>query len=387
MIKDKSYSILDLGNYKIRFAVFDKDLNENYSENLHVSYDDNYSNHFLAIEKIIKKAEKKIKSHIENIILITDINNLTTIDISFFKTLDEKGDVNKVYDNLTQELTQLVETNYPKFTIVHLILNNCTIDNVRYIEIPREKKNIKNIKVELKFICFPKTLIDKLKKKFNELNINILNIFCTSYIKSISYLRKLNLNDVSFLEIGWERTSFMNYKNNILKSIFSIPIGSFHITKDISKIFKINFDEAEKIKKSFNQSETEFSYQNNQNNRNISLKEIIDKKISIDLLKKVILYRVQEIIDLIYKKFSHQNLKKERKQSELFLIGQGSILFNNNSFHIDDKFEFNSINFYNENDIDICKSGLIFYLNNHQKPKNSNKKQGLFERFFNFFQK
>ncbi len=268
MIKDKFYSILDLGNYKIRFAVFDNDLNENYSENLHVSYDDNYSNHFLAIEKIIKKAEKKIKSHIENIILITDINNLISIDISFSKTFDEKEDVNKVYNSITQELTQLVETNYPKFTIVHLILNNCTIDNVSYTEIPREKKNIKNIKVDLKFICFPKALIDKLKKKFNVLNINISNIFCTSYIKTISYLRKLNLNNVSFLEIGWERTSFMNYKYNILKSIFSIPIGSFHITKDISKIFKINLDEAEKVKKSFNQSETEFSYINNQNNQN-----------------------------------------------------------------------------------------------------------------------
>lgn len=387
MIKDKSYSILDLGNYKIRFAVFDKDLNENYSENLHVSYDDNYSNHFLAIEKIIKKAEKKIKSHIENIILITDINNLTTIDISFFKTLDEKGDVNKVYDNLTQELTQLVETNYPKFTIVHLILNNCTIDNVRYIEIPREKKNIKNIKVELKFICFPKTLIDKLKKKFNELNINILNIFCTSYIKSISYLRKLNLNDVSFLEIGWERTSFMNYKNNILKSIFSIPIGSFHITKDISKIFKISLEDAEKIKKSFNKTETEFSYNNNYNLENMTVKEILNKNISTDTLKRVILYRVQEIIDLSFKNINLEYKKINLKNSDLFLIGGGSILFDNNSFYLDDKFEFNSINFYNEKDSEICNSGLIYYMNNYELPKKTKKNQGIFERFFNFFGK
>ena len=36
-------------------------------------------------------------------------------------------------------------------------------------------------------------------------------------------------------------------------------------------------------------------------NKKILLKEIINKNISIDLLKKVILYRVQEIIDLILK--------------------------------------------------------------------------------------
>ena len=59
----------------------------------------------------------------------------------------------------------------------------------------------------------------------------------------------------------------------------SIKIGSNHITKDISKIFKINIEDAEKIKKLFNKAETEFSYNNHKVEENISVKDIL-KKIS-----------------------------------------------------------------------------------------------------------
>ena len=61
-------------------------------------------------------------------------------------------------------------------------------------------------------------------------------------------MKKLKINEVSFLEIGWERTTLISYKNDKLKLIKSIPIGGFHITKDISNIFKISLEESEKIK-------------------------------------------------------------------------------------------------------------------------------------------
>ena len=69
----------------------------------------------------------------------------------------------------------------------------------------------------------------------------------------------------------------------------------------------------------------------------------------------------------------------------LFLIGDGSNLFDNNSFHLNDKFEFKSLNFYSETDKDICYSGLSFHLNNYKLSKTINKKLGLFEKFFHFF--
>ena len=92
-------------------------------------------------------------------------------------------------------------------------------------------------------------------------------------------------------------------------------------------------------------------------------------------------------IDLIYVKSDAEITKNYLKKNKLFLTGQGSILFNNNSFHIEDKFEFESINFYNETNTEICKSGIFYYENNIQLPNIIQKKQGIFERFFNFFSK
>ena len=145
--------------------------------------------------------------------------------------------------------------------------------------------------------------------------------------------------------------------------------------------------DAEKLKKSFNKAETEFSYKNKTSEDTMVIHEIINKNISVDLLKKVILYRVQEIMDLIFKKSNINNSKNVLEGSNLFLIGEGSKLFNNNSFYLDDRFGFKSINYYRESDVQICKCGLENHKINYELPKIINKKYGIFEKFFNFFDK
>ena len=81
-----------------------------------------------------------------------------------------------------------------------------------------------------------------------------------------------------------------------------------------------------KLKKSFNKSDTEFSYKNKIQKKYI-IQEIINKNISIDLLKKVILYRVQEIMDLTLKNQILISKNNNFEDTDLFLIGEGSILF------------------------------------------------------------
>ncbi len=387
MSKNNYFNILDFGSSKIRFSVFDHQLNETYSISKIIKLEENDLSHYKEVKNIIKKAEKNISSHIEDIILTLDTSELISIDISLKKNLDRKTDINKIYESLVLEVSQIINTFYNKVEILHIVLCRCIIDNNTYFELPTDKKYINNIKVDFKLICFPKYIINKIKKNFNENNINITNIFCTSYVKSLSYLRKLNIKNLSFIEIGLKKTCFISFEKNKLKIIQTIPIGGIHITNDISKIFKISFDEAEKIKKSFNKSETEFSYKNNNLKNNFSVTEILSKNISVDILKKVILYRVQEIIDLAFKKSNIHLYEKNLKKSDLFFIGEGSLILNNNSFYLNDKFEFNTLSFYNETDNQICNSGLVYFMNNYEIPKRTLKKQGFFEKFFNYFGK
>ena len=383
MINKKCFNIIDYGSSKIRFTVFDSNFEKNYSNTFLINPNENYLNHFEKLNKNIISAERQISSHIEDIVLILDSNKAITIDLSLNKNFNNEFDISRVYDVLISEIKQLISNNYSEYNIIHIILTKCIIDNKIYYDLPKKENVLKSIKVEFKIICYPSELITNLKNLFNEKSLNIINIYSTSYIKTLKYLNQLNLDKVSFLEIGFERTTFLFYEKKKLKYIQTIPIGSFNITKDISKVFKISIEDADKIKKLFNKSETEFSYNEIEENEKTSIN--INENISVDKLKQVILYRVQEILDLTFK--ATKNFSHNLKDTELFLIGEGSILFNNNSFHLSDNFNFRSINFFSETDMEICNAGLIYHINNYEVPSKIKKKQGLFEKFFNFFSK
>lgn len=387
MNKEKYINILNFGFSKIRFSVFDSNLNERFLGSSNVILETDFSNHFKKINNIVKLAEKKISRHIQDIVLTLDPNDLFVIAISIEKKQDEKSEFNKIYSNVLLELDQLIKLHYNSYKIIHVFLDECIINNQIYFELPKEKHQINNIKFNFKIICFNKKNLDYLLNLFKKNNLNVKSIFCNSYVKSLYYSNEFNIDNFSFLDIGWERTTIINFKNKKFKLIQSIPIGGNHITKDISKIFSISLSDAEKIKKSFNKSETVFSYGNNNFDKNTYLKELSNKNISIDKLKKVILYRIQEIIDLSLTSLKNSNKNLNFRNTELFFIGEGSSLLNNNTFYLNDEFEFKSINFYQETDKLLFKSILSYYLNTDQLPKKGIKKQGLFEKFFNFFDK
>ncbi len=121
------------------------------------------------------------------------------------------------------------------------------------------------------------------------------------------------------------------------------------------------------------------------------MKEIIEKNISVELLKKVVLARIEEIIELAFKNTNIINNFKISSNSMLILTGDGSKIFNKNSFHLDDKYNFKEISFYEESNFEICNSGIKFYEDsNKTEIKLSNKvlkKQGFFEKFFKFFER
>ena len=384
---DNYYNVLDLGSSRLRFSVFDSKLNEKFSETKILRINDPNLNQFLEIKNIIKNAEKKIEAYIDDINLILDKKNLLCIDISLKKKLDHKSKIDKIYDSLNLELKHLIYSYYKNYEITHIILNKCIADGVQFEELPIEKKEVSELKIDFKIICFPRKTLDELRANFSKINLNVICVYCNSYVKSQSYIKKLNLEKISFLEIGYERTSLIIYEKNKLKLIQTIPIGSSHITKDISKVFKITYEDAEKIKHSFNKSDTEFSYKDANEHTKISVKDIISKNISISLLKKVILYRIQEIIDINFKISNVQNLNINLRETDLFLIGGGSILFDNNSFYLNDEFEFKSINFFCETDNQICLSGLSHYFHSYKTPNISGKNKGLFEKFFFYFSK
>ena len=133
---------------------------------------------------------------------------------------------------------------------------------------------------------------------FSKNNLEIKNTFCSSVVRSFNYINNFkNEKYIAFLDIGFLRSSLILFRDGSLHLFKNIPIGGQSITKDISYIMKIDLKESEEIKHLFNKSETEFSYANETKQKEDNLtKKLITKKISIDLLKKVILQRDKSYI-------------------------------------------------------------------------------------------
>ena len=391
MKKDNHSTIIDFGSSKLRLGVFDNKLSKLFFQSKNISKKNNYEEYLKSINFLIREAENKISAHLENITVLYDTSNICTIDLSIKKKLDEKIIFKDVCSSIILEANQLIQDCYINKKIIHLIIKKYIINDKEFLNIPDEMPKLNSVILEIKFICLPYNEYKNVFETFKKNNLKVINFFSSSLVKSFKYIDFFKENKfVAFLDIGLERTTIIFFINQKLDCLNSIPIGGNHISKDISQIMKLSLDESEKLKKTFNKSEIDFSYSEADSSDNTDIiKKIIGKNISIDLLKKVVLARVEEIIELSFKGMGISENIDKKQDLNLVLIGNGSKIFNRNSFQIEDKYNFKEINFYEENDIEICEAGLMFEENfkdeNPQKLKKNQKTLGLFHRFFNIF--
>ena len=391
MQKNNYSTIIDFGSTELRLGVFDDKLSKLFFKSKKISEKNNYEEYSKSINILIREAEKKVSTHIENITVLYDTSKINTIDLSIKKKIDQSTPFEDVCSSIVLEANQLIKDCYINKKVIHLIIKKYIINNKEFLNLPDKIPKLNSLILELKFICLPHNQYKNVFDTFKKNNLEVVNFFSSSLVKSFKYIDFFKESKfVAFLDIGLDRTTIILFINKKLDYFNSVPVGGNHISKDISQIMELTFEESEELKKSFNKSEIEFSYNDSDSNESSNIiKNIIGKNISIDLLKKVVLTRIEEIIELSFKNINVSNNVKKQKNLNLVLIGKGSKLFNKNSFQIENKYNFKDINFYEEDDVEICESGLKFEKNfkdkDLQKVKKNQKKLGFFHRFFNFF--
>ena len=321
------------------------------------------------VQKIITSLEKDTDEYIDNVNLMIDSPKMLSIGISLSKKLDGSKLKQTNIQFLVQEAKQQILKYYTNYNIAHIIINNYKIDRVDYSYLPDEIK-CDFISLDLLFICLPTNLVLHFKNIFSKSNIFIDQIICSSYAKSINYKNNLNLNEhVSFIDIGFNKTSIISYFNDKIASLNVIPVGGNHITKDISQILEIDLEKSEKLKRNFDQNQKTFD----------------NKGISIETLQKIIFARTEEILELCAKSIVSNSYKLANYK--MVLMGEGSKVLDNQD---KDKISLtNDIDFLEETLEDICQSGFKFVTElNKQEVVVVPKKQiktGFFEKFFHFF--
>ena len=123
-------------------SIYNSELIEKFSETYTNLLNERNLDHLNVLTNIIKKAEKKISSHIEDLIVILDSKQMFVIDLCLNKNLEKKSKISQVYETLLLELNQLIEINYNQLYINHVILNNCII-NKKFNSLPESNQEIK----------------------------------------------------------------------------------------------------------------------------------------------------------------------------------------------------------------------------------------------------
>ena len=390
-------TFIDFGTYKTRLGVFNtssssKDyfIEKKTQSNVNIE-DINLYDFEKKIKELIQTTEKQINYHIKDLNVMLDLSNFSSIDVSLKKNYEGKNISLEDIQILLQESRQMFQENNKNNKIIHMIVKKFIFDEKVFLEIPENNLKCNNLTLEIKFICYPNNILDKIQSIFNYNDVVINNFSCSTYVKSLNYNKLFQNHEKKiFLDIGFKKTCLAVYEKDVLIHLNSIPIGGNHITSDISQILKLSREDSEILKKSLNKTETIFSDNDEiEKDEIVNKLELINKDISEDLLKKVIYARIEEIINLSFKKINFDQSIKDNNYILVF-IGEGSKILNKNAIYLENKYHFiNEMNFYEENVELICRSAHNISHNNYNNEVNlvskKPKKIGFFEKLFNLF--
>jgi len=358
---------IDCGFSKIRAGAFNKS-NSDEAFYIESNFFFDHSDIVAEIQKIITLLEKNTNEFIDDVNLMIDSPKMLSIGISVSKKFDGSKLRKEDVQFLIQQAKQQIVKNYKDQNIIHIIINNYRINDAEYTFLPNEI-NGNLLSLDILFICLPNEILNYFKNFFFKLNVSINQIACTSYVKSVNYKDKLSINeDVSFIDVGFNKTSITCYVKNKMVSLDVLPIGGNHITKDISKVLKVDIKQAESMKLNINKNS-----------------DFLNVNFSLDLLQKIAIARTEEILELCHNSIKLNLITSDKLK--MVLMGEGSRILDNQN---KEKISFsNDIDFLEETIEDICQSGfrLGMGLNKQEvviMPKKQIK-QGFFEKLFHFF--
>ena len=164
---------------------------------------------FQNLDKILQnnifEIEKITGSFLNDIYLMLDTPETTSVSLSLTKDNEGKKILKKSVQYLVQDAKQQVLRSYLNKNIIHIIVSSYMVDGIFYQNLP-EGKNCKNFSVDIRFICFSKYLVNKVEKLFNNHQILINKIICSNYAKEFDSINP----ELNICEIGYKLNQGLN---------------------------------------------------------------------------------------------------------------------------------------------------------------------------------
>ncbi len=184
-------------NHKTDFKLIFKDeiFFENSSTQLNFDKLDSFLN------ENIFKVEKILGNFVEKINIIIETSDFFNLQISMKKhNYNENIDSNIIL-YLIKSAKYQCEKTIKNMRIIHILIDNYLIDNVRFTELPPNQK-CKNFSLDISFICLPDELIRGVEKTLKKFQISVNQILSASYVDKYVTDRGINFFKMTSKIIG-----------------------------------------------------------------------------------------------------------------------------------------------------------------------------------------
>ncbi|NPA28090.1 MAG: cell division protein FtsA [Epsilonproteobacteria bacterium] len=249
---------------------------------------------------------------------------VVSISSAYTKSTNSIGIVNIPQKDITiKEINRVMETalynaNIPKdYEVLHVLPYNFKVDEQTNIEDPYNM-NASRMEVEAHIIIAQKSSLSNIKKAIISAGLELDAIVLDSYASAIATMsHDEKVLGVAVLDLGGQTSSITLFKGNSIRYNNYLPVGSNHITNDISIALHTPLEVAEKVKREFgNLLEVE--------DQILELPIIGDtenrNEIPLKIIQDVIVARVEELLYILSKYLDKSNLR-DRISSGIILTG------------------------------------------------------------------
>ena len=152
--------------------------------------DFNFLDNFLS--ENIFKIEKKLNEFIKNIFLIIDNQNIFPIYLSVKNKFDDIVINSNSINKLLSEAKNCCKKTLENFDILHMKIDQFYIDGTYFQTLP-EKKNCKNLSIEISYICLPKEISKTIEDVLGKYQISLDRMLSFNYLDSFLDSKNDNL--------------------------------------------------------------------------------------------------------------------------------------------------------------------------------------------------
>ena len=338
MNSEDPIGIIELGNLNIKCLIFKIAENNNVeilstsitsAEGVHNGVIINLDKASKTIRSCISAAEKKANMQLKKINVVLEGPDFLSTKFTKHKKINGSKIQKEDIDFLLKEAKKQLILNDKKQSIIHIFNHNYIVDGKTFDNEPIGVY-ADSLSHEMTFITIPKNNLKNINQAFIDCDIEVERLISNTFALGVKLLKSKELSSGSILmDIDDDKISLGLFKNLTLAHSVTLPIGINHIAKDISKVCSLSIEESLTIRNNI-----DFSFINNQKifDKNSYLKNTYFsnssfRKISEELILKVIKARLDEIFETIKKQIIIPEFNQNFGIS-FVLLGNGSHLLN-----------------------------------------------------------